>query len=218
GTAFVQRSLRTFFRWLEREEGVPSPFGSARLNTYSPREHKPKVLSREFIAELLDSCKGTDFTSVRDEAMIRVLLDGLRVGEALGMAVSDVPSLSYPILRVKPHKGDARYADDSGRRVRLADDTVRALQRWLRVRLTHPLADSTLRDVLWLGKGTARPWGYDGVRLMLTRRCKKLGYEEFATAHMFRHTFAHDFRAHGGSIDDLTEHMGWSSYEMAKRY
>lgn len=218
GTAFVQRSLRTLFRWLEREEGVTSPFRSAKLDVYSPRTHKPKVLAREFIAELLDSCKGTDFTSVRDEAIIRVMLDGLRVGEALAMRVQDVPTLTDPVLRVAPHKGDARFADDSGRRVRLADETVRALQRWLRVRLTHPLADSALRDVLWLGKGRAEPWGYDGVRLMLQRRCRKLGYPEAATTHMFRHTFSHDFLASGGSPLDLAEHNGWSSLAMAQRY
>lgn len=218
GTAFVQRSLRTLFKWLERTEGVTSPFRSGELDTYTPRQHKPKVLASGFIAELLASCQGSDFCSVRDTAMIRVLLNGLRVGEALAVKTDEVPTLGHPVLRVHPHKGDARYADDSGRRVLLDHDTVMALQRWTRVRLQHPDASGRLRDVLWLGLNSAKPWAYDGVRQMLRRRSARLGYDSHATAHMFRHTFSHDFLAAGGSPLDLAEHNGWATLAMAQRY
>jgi integrase len=218
GTNFIQRNLRTLFVWLEAETGNPSPYRSPALDTYTARRHKPRVLSKEFIRELLDSCKGSTFTGARDEALIRLMLDGLRIGEVLAVRIEDVPPLTHPVLRVTPSKGELRYAEGSGRRVRLADETVRALQRYLRARTDHPMSSTALRATLWLGKGSALPLTYDGVRQMLERRCERLGYEKAATCHMFRHTFAHDYRAAGGGLDDLAEHVGWSTTEMGRVY
>lgn len=54
--------------------------------------------------------------------------------------------------------------------------SVKALHRYLRARAEHPLAATHLAEHLWLGQGSALPFGYNGIRLMLIRRCKKLGY------------------------------------------
>lgn len=220
GTSFVQRNLRNLCAWLEVEADAVSPFRSRELHTYTARKHKPKTLSLDFIEALLETCKDGSFTDVRDIAIIRLLLEGLRVGELLAIAPSDVPTLTDPVLRVSPAKGELAYAEGSGRRILLEEETVRALLRWVRKRAEHPLSAGVLRNALWLGQGSATAFGYNGVRLMLERRSKTAleGKPGHATAHMFRHTFAHDFRADGGSIDDLTQHMGWSSYAMAQRY
>ena len=218
GAAFVYRNLRNLFRWLEREEGVQSPYRSPELDTYVAREHKPKTLHPEFIRELLEDCRGKRFTDVRDMAIVRMLLEGVRVGELLAMTPQDVPDLTNPVVRLIPDKGELRYAEGSGRRILLDEETVKALHRYMRVRAGHPLAHTALRDSLWLSPRSALPLGYDGVRLMLYRRCKRLGYDQHATAHMFRHTFAHDYLAAGGKVDDLVHHMGWSGPAMAYRY
>jgi site-specific recombinase XerD len=76
GASFVQRNLRNLFKWLEKETGTPTPFGSEDTDRYVAREHKPKILSREFIKELLGSCESATFTRVRDEAIICLLLGG----------------------------------------------------------------------------------------------------------------------------------------------
>jgi integrase len=218
GVANVQRNLRTLFRWIERETGTPSPFKSEDLDHYVALERKPKTLNLEFIRELLGTCAGGSFTGVRDEAIIRLLLEGMRVGEMLEITPDDVPTLTDPVIRLVPRKGERRFAADSGRRILLEVETVRALQRYMRTRTEHPLAATVFAAVLWLGQGSATPFGYNGVRLMLIRRCRRLGYDQHATAYMFRHTFAHDYRANGGSIDDLVEHMGWTGPGMAYRY
>ncbi|MBO2448650.1 hypothetical protein J4573_16225 [Actinomadura barringtoniae] len=99
----------------------------------------------------------------------------MRVGEVADIEPEDVPALTEPILRVTPKKGELRYADDSGRRILLEQETVKAIQRYLRVRAEHPLAESHLAEHLWLGQGSALPFGANGIRLMLIRRCKRLG-------------------------------------------
>jgi integrase/recombinase XerC len=218
GTANIQRNLRTMFNWLEVETEIESPYRSRVLDRYRPRETKPKTLTGDFIRELLADCKGHGFTDVRDRAIVRLMLDGMRVAELAEIEPHEVPTLAGSVVRLKPKKAERRYAEDSGRRVLLDQETVKALHRWLRTRESHPLARTALADHLWLGKGSATPFGYNGIRLMLIRRCKRLGYEVHVTPHMFRHTFAHDFREQGGAIDDLAEHMGWAGLEMARRY
>jgi integrase/recombinase XerD len=223
GASFVQRNLRNLFVWLEVETDTTSPFRSRDLNTYTARQHKPKTLDGEFIERILGTCKGGTFTDVRDLAIIRLFMEGMRAGEVPAMAPDDVPPLNHPILRVAPSKGELAYATDSGRRILLEDDTALALQRWTRKRAEHPLAKTTLRNTLWLGRGSVSPLSYRrAVGRMLERRSRTVlepeGLDGHASPHMFRHTFAHVFRANGGSLDDLTQHMGWSSYEMAQRY
>lgn len=218
GTAFYRRNLRTLFKWIEIIGGPPSPYRSPELHKYKEFETKPKTLSLEFIEELLDDCKAPGFTNARDEGFIRTLLEGLRIGEALPMAPHDVPTLDNPVLRIIPFKGELNYADGSGRRIQLADKTIIALQRWLRVRADHPLAHTQFANKLWLGKGSAVPFNYNTARLMLIRRSKRLGYDQHATAHMFRHTFVHDYKVRGGDPTNLEKTVGWTTSEMHKRY
>lgn len=217
GTALMHRSLRPLFNWLERETDTPSPYRSRDLVSYKPRRHKPKVLSHGFITELLGSLDKS-FTGTRDEAIIRLLLEGLRVGELLAIEIGQVPSMDHRVIRVVPRKGERQYAEGSGRRIHLTEATVRALHRYVRARATHPLASSVLRDSLWLGKGSIVPLTYDGVRQMLVRRSGRLGYDAAATAHMFRHTFTSDALDAGMPLNDLVTHMGWASFEMLKIY
>ncbi|MBO2446384.1 tyrosine-type recombinase/integrase [Actinomadura barringtoniae] len=210
GTIVLRRNLRNFFKWVEKETGAPNPITAGEVNLYVPRKTRPKVLPVTFLRELIDSCRPTGkkrtFTDYRDEALIGCLLEGMRAAEVLSMAPEDVPPLDNPIITVTPKKGARQWDDESGRQIWLEIDTVRALHAYLRVRAEHPLADEH-PGRLWLGNSPL-PLEYNGLRLMLTRRCKRLGYGDHATSHMFRHTFSHLFLDNGGSLNDLGEHNG----------
>jgi integrase len=52
---------------------------------------------------------------------------------------------------------------------------------------------------------------------MLNRRCDEAGVDRI-NPHRFRHTWAHTFRAEGGSEGDLMYLAGWTSTAMAHRY
>ena len=87
---------------------------------------------------------------------------------------------------------------------------AKALDRYVRVRGQH--ADAAAP---WLGrKGRL---GTTGIAQMLRRRAREAGITE-VHPHLFRHTFAHQWLAQGGSEGDLMRLAGWRSRTMLTRY
>ena len=111
-----------------------------------------------------------------------------------------------PAHRLLVHgKGDKDRIVIPGKR------TVLALHRYLRARAAHPQAQS---DWFWLG----RPGKMSAQSLY--KRVVTVGQRAGMKVHphQLRHTWAHHYRADGGSLDDLTYLAGWSNYQMALRY
>jgi integrase len=196
-------NLRPFFSWYAKEFECANPFDRAE----PPGEDRPTpipVVDLDDIRRLLATCVGRDFIDVRDTALIRVLFDtGARLGELVALRVDSWDRRSDLLT----------LAGKTGTRVvPLAASTGEALSRYLRARKSHAHAD---RDALWLGpKGPLRD---SGVAQLLKRRCDEAGVEAI-NPHRFRHTWAHSFRAEGGSEGDLMYLAGWSSMTMAHRY
>jgi site-specific recombinase XerD len=197
------RNLRPFFSWWAKETDQPNPFRGADVPS-SPLE-PPDVVHLDDIRTLLDMCKGRDFTSHRDAAVIRVLFDtGCRRGELVNLTLDDWDRRQdFLTLRGK-----------TGMRVvPISASTGEALARYVRVRSAHSAAGRT--DALWLGrKGALRD---SGISQLLAYRCKLAGLPRI-NPHAFRHTFSHEFRAQGGSEGDLMYLAGWKSTAMAHRY
>jgi integrase len=145
--------------------------------------------------------------------MIRILTEGIRRGELLGMAMSALPDdlIRNPVIRVVPLKG-AR-ASGQGRLVLPTPSSARAFAVYLRVRRSHRLADS---DWVWLGTRNRGQFSTTGVRKMLIRRAAEAGYGQ-VTPHQFRHTFSHDWLVAGGSEGDLMRLNGWERTGWAAR-
>ena len=66
----------------------------------------------------------------------------------------------------------------------------------------------------WLG--TKGPLTESGINQILKRRGRDAGIE--LHAHMFRHSFAHQWLSAGGNEGDLQRIAGWSSPQMLQRY
>ena len=81
------RSLQQLFRWLELEEEIAqSPF--TKMSPPAVPEQSVPLLTDDEISRLLDACKGSDFDSRRDTAIIRLLLDsGMRIAELIGISL-----------------------------------------------------------------------------------------------------------------------------------
>src|SRR6266700_574882 len=90
--------------------------------------------------------------------------------------------------------------------------TAQALDRYLRVRVRHPHASAV---ALWVGKKGALT--RSGVAQIIRRRGEQAGIKGLHP-HMFRHTFAHRWRAEGGNETDLMRLAGWHSPQMLRRY
>jgi integrase/recombinase XerD len=124
----------------------------------------------------------------RDEALVRLLAEtGLRAGEAVALTVADVNVRGGMLVVRKSKTG-------RGRIVPFSPQTGRALDRYLRLRKQHRLADT---PPLWLGEG-GQGFHYDGLRRALGRRAKAAGIPGF-NPHRLRHTAASRWLAWAGA-------------------
>ena len=200
-------ALRQLGHWLAEEgEADTDPLAGMR----PPKLDKVVVprLSDAEVAALLRACKGPSFTDRRDEALVRLMTEGLlRSAEALALTVDDV-DLRRGVAVVRRGKGG------KGRVVPFGPETGRALDRYLRLRRRHPLADT---PPLWL-PGAGRPaFAYPGLSFALGQRARAAGIEGF-TPHRLRHTGASRWLAAGGTPTGLLQVGGWSSMDMVVRY
>jgi integrase/recombinase XerC len=200
------RALQQFYKWLVREEEIDrSPMEGAEAPMV-PEQPVP-VLEVEQLRAVLDSCKGNDMVSRRDNAIFRLLIDtGGRLGEVAGLQVDDVD-----------FEAGVCHVIGKGRRARglpFGQATALALGRYLRSRAKDSRA---ALPGLWLaekGKGALQA---NGIRLMIRRRGLAVGIDGLH-AHQFRHTAAHRWLAEGGGETDLMRIMGWKSPQMLRRY
>jgi site-specific recombinase XerD len=196
------KALRILYRWLEGEI-TASPM--ARMRPPIVPEAPVPVIPEDGLRRLLAVCGGRDFDARRDTAIIMLLLDaGPRVGELVGMRVSDV-DFDLEVVGVLG-KGRRERALPFGHKTALAID------RYLRVRARHRDAS---QPWLWLGRaGRLTRWG---VGQMLERRAGQARLPRLHP-HQLRHTFAHAWLAQGGTETDLMRLAGWKSRAMLGRY
>lgn len=203
------RGLRQFFAWCEAEgEITRSPM--AKMKPPKVAEQPVDVPSVEDIRTLLATCGGNGFEDRRDNAIIRLFADaGLRLAELTNLTIEDVDlgaDQDGAGMVGVIGKGD-RYRTGS-----FGTKTAKAVDRYLRVRRSHPDADS---PALWLGlKG---PMTTSGIRQMLWRRSTEAGIPRMHP-HQLRHYFAHAWLAAGGTEGDLMQLAGWRTRSMVTRY
>jgi len=204
--------LGAFWRWLA-DEGEIAPEASPFLHLRAPKQPPivgAPVLTDQDVQALLKVTTNTsdphDFLARRDHAILRTLLDtGLRRAELAALTRAEI-DLDAQTIQVAHGKGD------KPRVVFVGVKTVKALDRYIRLRATHKFAGLPR---FWLSeKGELTP---DGVYRMVKRRAAQAGIGP-TWAHLFRHTWAHLWLDAGGTETDLLTQAGWSSLEMLKRY
>ncbi|WP_412746001.1 tyrosine-type recombinase/integrase [Krasilnikovia sp. MM14-A1004] len=200
------KGLQQFYRWLTEEEDlVRSPL--ERVRQSKTEQKLIPILGDADTAKILATCKGKQFTDLRDEAIIRVLFNtGARLAEVTGLTVGDVDlDLDSLLFHGKGAKE---------RRVRFGPKTGRALSRYLRARVGRRGFGG---QALWLPARGVVPLSSNGVKIMLRRRGRRAGVAD-VHAHRWRHNFAHEWKLAGGDTGDLMLVLGWSSDDMPRRY
>jgi site-specific recombinase XerD len=202
------RSLQAWFKWL-LAEGEIDTNPIATLAAPRVGERPVDVLSEDDQRALLATCgkgNGRSFIDVRDEAMLRLLMDvGPRRAEVTFLAVDDI-DFEFNVARVIG-KGNKERALPFGAK------TARALDRYLRARAKQPRAAET--RALWLGRQGAITTA--ALRSMLARRSQAAGIGH-VHPHQLRHTFSHQWLTSGGGETDLMRLAGWTSRSMLNRY
>jgi site-specific recombinase XerD len=199
--------VRQFSKWLAAEGEIDS---DPLLGLNAPKADIPitPVLTDDELRALFKACDGSSLRDRRDEAMVRLLAEtGMRAGELIALEMDDV-DLMRGLVVIRRGKGG------KGRIAPFGPQTARALDRYLRVRRSHPGGHS---KALWLGARTHQPLGSHGLRVTLAARAEKAGIAGFHP-HVLRHTFAGRWMAARGSEGGLMSVAGWSSRDMLSRY
>jgi integrase len=201
------RALQQFWRWaVEDDEIEASPM--ARMRPPRVPEKPVPVIEADVLRRLLKVCEGRDFAARRDTALFLLFADtGARRGEITGLNASDV-DFEHQVVTLHPARSKSRR----GRAVPFGARTAKALDKYLRMRRSHRAAS---RPELWLGLDG--PLSVSGVAQILARRCREAGVPRLGP-HAFRHRFAHDYLADGGTEVDLMRLTGWKSRAMVDRY
>lgn len=201
------KALQQFFKWLvvDEEEIDRSPMERVKLPK-TPAKLIP-VIDSDVTTRLLESCKGKDFLSLRDTAIIRLFCNtGARLSEVANLVLEDVDLKTESVLFHGKGSKD--------RRVRVGARTARALSRYLRARAKRAGADL---PELWLSDRGGRPLRANGIKIRLKRLGTQAGVNGLH-AHRWRHTFAHEWKRAGGDTGDLMLLLGWSSESMPRHY
>ena len=182
-----QLAVRRFSAWLlEEGEFSEDPLVGLKAPKVDSRIIQP--LTDAQLRALIEAWKGREMRDRRDEAIVRFMVEtGARAGEVVALQKSDVDLQA------------GRRAHPAGQRrqgpaVPYGPQTTRALDRYLRVRSTHRLADS---PGFWLGD-RGKAFGYDALHKTLALRAERADVDGFHP-HLLRHTAAHRWLAAGGS-------------------
>ena len=200
-------AVRTFFRFLGRRHGVDNP-ALALIATPRARKPVPRALAvpdardaAENIGEMSDAAA----MQARDTALFTLLYGcGLRIGEALGLDVRDVPPPGAA-LRVLGKGSKERI-------VPVLPAVHAAIGGWLAL---HPNAQPD--SPLFLG---ARGKRLDAAVAQRTlRNFRRLhGLPEHATPHALRHSFATHLLAGGADLRSIQDLLGHASLSTTQRY
>jgi len=204
-----QLGVRRYSAWLHDEDEIERD-ELLGLKAVKLDRKVVEPLTDDQCRAMLAACKGKSLPDRRDEAILRLLFEGvLRAGELLALNVADVDVVNGAAV-IRRGKGG------KGRPVPFGPATSRAIDRYLRVRKAHRLADTD--PALWLADRRAR-LTYSGLRKTLKQRAEAagVGFENFHV-HLTRHTGATRWLAAGGSEGGLMAVAGWTRRDMLDRY
>lgn len=201
-----QLAMRRFSAWLDEEGEIDT---DPLLGLKAPKldTKVTESLSDDELRRLIKACAGKEFRDRRDDAIVRLMAEtGMRAGEVCGLSITDV-DLTRGLMTVRRGKGG------KGRVAPFGAQTGVAIDRYIRARRTHRLAEGT---ALWLGD-RGKSLEYYGLHAALKSRAELAGLKGFHP-HLLRHTAASRWLAAGGSEGGLMAVAGWSTRDMIDRY
>lgn len=201
-----QLAMKRFSAWLEEEGEIDQD----PLLGLKPPKLDAKVtesLTDDELRRLIKACTGKEFRDRRDEAIVRLMAEtGMRAGEVVSLTI-DAVNLERGQVTVYRGKGG------KGRTAPFGPQTGLAIDRYLRQRRAHRLADTPM---LWLGD-RGKELSYYGLHKALKYRAELAGLPQFHP-HLLRHTAASRWLAAGGSEGGLMAVAGWATRDMIDRY
>jgi integrase/recombinase XerC len=205
----VQRALaaiRSFFRWLAREDILDNPAPRALRSPRTPRT-LPRPLSVRDAARVLEDAGENDveWLGARDVALLTLLYGaGLRISEALSLKRGDVPL------------GDGLSIVGKGRKERVVPVLpviARAVETYAE---QCPFAGAPNTPLFLSRRG--KPMSAREAQALMQKLRGRLGLSERATPHALRHSFATHVLAGGGDLRSVQELLGHASLSTTQAY
>ena len=195
------RAVYAFIVFLVDQGVLPYTIMQPKIKVKLPQA-LPRAIPAEDVKRLLEA-----ITTVRDRALILLLLrTGMRIGELLGVKVSDINLTERKILI---YVGEKNY---QGRAVYYNKDAKQALQHWLTER-------DTQSDYLFPGRSGQGTLGYVTAWSAMRRALERAGLSDKGySLHHLRHTFATDMLNAGMRLEVLQQILGHQEIEMTLRY
>ena len=218
-------SLRSFFRYLIREEHVPGNPLAGIASLKAPRR-LPIVLSENEVAQLLaapaqywgrQGAEGTDddgrfhdFAAARDIAILEVIYSGgLRISEALGLDLADIDFLG--------HSFRVRGKGKKERLCMLGRPAAGSLRDYLAQRQRVGLRGRRDPGPLFLNHEGDR-LSARSVQRFFKRYLAEAGLPASVTPHKLRHSFATHLLDHGADLRSVQEMLGHESLSTTQIY
>ena len=143
--------------------------------------------------------------NARDRALFVLLLrTGVRIGEALGLTVTDVDLSEKKVHLLAGEK------NDTGRVVYLSHDALFAMKRWFSVRNKE-------QSYLFYGQRGRLSYSAARSRFFTYLRKARLDQKGY-TVHCLRHTCASELLNAGMHLEVLQELLGHEDIEITRRY
>jgi integrase/recombinase XerC len=209
GVRGVKRALaaiRSYFRYLEREEILSNP-AVRSVRTPKLARTLPRPLSeREASQAIAIAGEGDNaWLAARDTALLTLLYGGgLRISEALSLKRGDVPLGEWLTIAGKRKKE---------RMVPILPAVREAIDDYAQ---TIPFACESNAPLFLSRRG--RPMGAREAQALMERLRGALGLSERATPHAMRHSFATHLLANGGDLRTVQELLGHASLSTTQTY
>lgn len=201
-------ALRTFFRWLEREDTLQN---RAILQVAAPKiPHSiPKPLTVEGAAALLDRdvSESAEWIAARDTAVLLLLYGaGLRISEALSLTPNTAPINGRDIMHITGKGGKERLVPA----LAVVSEAITAYMRLC----PYPLEASS---PLFRG-ARGGPLSPRLIQLAMEKMRRSLGLPDTATPHALRHSFATHLLSAGADLRQIQELLGHASLSTTQVY
>lgn len=204
-------SLRTFYRYLERE-GIVDDNPFEMVETPKADKVLPKVLYTNEINAIFDSIDTTTAIGKRDMLIMELLYgSGLRVSELCSLEPSSI-DYSNEMIKVfgKGHK--ERY-------VPMNQHIVKALREYLEIARPELVLKNELKDHNFiLVNHRGGPLTTRGVRVILDNIIDKASEHTHIHPHMLRHSFATHLLDGGADLRSVQEMLGHANLSSTQIY
>src|SRR5215471_4465026 len=211
----LMRSLsgvRSFARFLERQ-GSGKVGALAAIRAPKVAKTLPKALAVAPAKRLTDTSlrageEHAPWVLARDAAVLALLYgSGLRISEALGLKVKDIPA---------PGRGDTLIVTGKGNKTRMVPVLVPVLQLVADYFAICPYERAPEQPAFVGTKGG--PLSPRIIQLVMERLREALNLPETATPHALRHSFATHLLARGGDLRAIQELLGHASLSTTQVY